>query len=50
MSDGASGTAPDPLAETLRVRQPSARFDAFLREVIRDMAAELSPDAPPSRT
>ncbi|MFV0512459.1 MAG: class II histone deacetylase [Jhaorihella sp.] len=39
---GSSRTAPDPLSETLRVRQPSARFDAFLRDVIRDMATELS--------
>jgi acetoin utilization deacetylase AcuC-like enzyme len=38
---GSAVRAPDPLAETLKVRQPSARFDGFLREVIDDMAAEL---------
>lgn len=37
----ARATAPDPLAETLAVRQPSARFDAFLREVVADFAREL---------
>lgn len=40
---GSAITAPDPFAETFRVRQPNARFDAFLREVVTDMAAELSP-------
>jgi acetoin utilization deacetylase AcuC-like enzyme len=34
-------TAPDPFEETFRVRQPSARFDAFLREVIADAARDL---------
>ena len=38
---GSAVRAPDPLAETLKVRQPSARFDGFLREVVDDMAAEL---------
>ena len=38
---GSAVHAPDPLAETLKVRQPSARFDRFLREVVDDMAAEL---------
>jgi acetoin utilization deacetylase AcuC-like enzyme len=39
-------TAPDPLAETLSVRQPGPRFDAFLREVVRDAAQVLSAPAP----
>jgi acetoin utilization deacetylase AcuC-like enzyme len=38
---GSKITAPDPLAETLSVRQPGARFDAFLRAVVSDMATEL---------
>lgn len=38
---GSKITAPDPLAETLAIRQPSARFDAFLRDVVRDLATEL---------
>ena len=38
---GSRVTAPDPLADTLRVRQPSARIEAFQRDLIRDMAAEL---------
>lgn len=38
---GSSITAPDPLAETLAVRQPHERFDAFLREVVRDAARDL---------
>lgn len=38
---GSAVRAPDPLAETLRVRQPSARFDGFLRELVADMAATL---------
>lgn len=38
---GSAITAPDPLAETLSVRQPHARFDAFLREVVRDAAKTL---------
>ncbi len=33
--------APDPLAETLAVRQPSARFAGFLHEVIEEFAAQL---------
>lgn len=35
---GSTITAPDPMAETFAVRQPSARFDAFLREIVRDAA------------
>lgn len=38
---GSTITAPDPMAEALHVRQPSPRFDAFLREVVRDAALEL---------
>lgn len=38
---GSTITAPDPMAETFAVRQPSARFDAFLRDVVRDAAQEL---------
>ncbi|SEF57779.1 class II histone deacetylase [Jhaorihella thermophila] len=41
---GSDVTAPDPLDEALRVRQPSPRFDAFLREVVRDFASELLRD------
>lgn len=35
---GSVVTASDPLAETLAVRQPSARFDGFLRDVVRDFS------------
>jgi len=38
---GSKRTAPDPLAKTFDVRQPSARFDAFLREQVSDMARQL---------
>jgi acetoin utilization deacetylase AcuC-like enzyme len=38
---GSATTAPDPLAQTLKVRQPSARFDGFLREVVRDFSKAL---------
>ncbi|MEX0284375.1 MAG: class II histone deacetylase [Paracoccaceae bacterium] len=38
---GSSIVAPDPLGEALKIRQPSARFDVFLRETVRDIAAEL---------
>lgn len=38
---GSDKTAPDPLAETLRVRQPSARFDAFIRGEIDHLASQL---------
>lgn len=36
---GSTVTAPDPLAETLRQRQPDARFDAFVSGWIEDLAA-----------
>lgn len=38
---GSAVTAPDPLRETLAVRQPSARFDRFLRDVVRDFSHEF---------
>lgn len=38
---GSAINAPDPLAETLNVRQPGPRFDAFLREVIAEQAEIL---------
>jgi acetoin utilization deacetylase AcuC-like enzyme len=38
---GSAITAPDPLREVLDVRQPSTRFDGFLREVVRDFARAL---------
>jgi acetoin utilization deacetylase AcuC-like enzyme len=38
---GSAITAPDPLREILEVRQPSARFDQFLRDVVRDFSREL---------
>ncbi|AVO39619.1 class II histone deacetylase [Pukyongiella litopenaei] len=38
---GSGIEAPDPLAETLAVRQPTARFDAFLREEVARMARDL---------
>jgi len=38
---GSAITAPDPYTDTFRIRQPGPRFDAFLREVVRDMATEL---------
>ena len=38
---GSAITAPDPMAETLTIRQPGPRFDAFLRETIDDMARQL---------
>lgn len=38
---GSQIIATDPMAHTLSVRQPSARFDNFLREVVRDFAAQL---------
>jgi len=39
---GSAITAPDPLAQTLSVRQPNPRFDAFLRAEIDRMAQELN--------
>jgi len=38
---GSTICAPDPMHETLQVRQPSARFDGFLRDVVRDFARDL---------
>jgi acetoin utilization deacetylase AcuC-like enzyme len=38
---GAPVTAPDPLATTLQKRQPDARFDAFARTWIEEMAQSL---------
>lgn len=34
-------TAPDPFGETLKIRQPDARFDAFLDGILDDYAALL---------
>ncbi len=36
---GSATDAPDPMADTLRKRQPDARFDAFVNELIGEMAA-----------
>ncbi|MCU0855858.1 MAG: class II histone deacetylase, partial [Rhodobacteraceae bacterium] len=36
-------TAPDPLGETIALRQPSAAFDAFVSGQIAEMAAALKP-------
>ena len=38
---GSSITAPDPFGETWVKRQPDARFDAFLSEIITDMVKAL---------
>lgn len=38
---GSPITAPDPLQDVLAARQPGPRYDAFLRELISEMAAEL---------
>ncbi len=38
---GSAVTAPDPLREALQARQPSPRFDRFLREMVRDFAKEI---------
>ena len=38
---GSAISAPDPFAEVFPLRQPDARFDAFLDGVIRDMEAAL---------
>lgn len=40
LSDSAI-TAPDPFGDTMKTRQPGPRFDAFLRDVVRDMARDL---------
>ena len=42
---GSAITAPDPLAETLSVRQPGARYGAFLTDLIADLATELGVSA-----
>ncbi len=39
---GSPITAPDPLAETLRLRQPGPRFDAFVAEWIADLARTVA--------
>ncbi|PSL21943.1 class II histone deacetylase [Shimia abyssi] len=36
---GSAHVAPDPMADTLAKRQPSARFDAFTHDLIGEMAA-----------
>jgi acetoin utilization deacetylase AcuC-like enzyme len=38
---GSSKTAPDPLAETLAVRQPSPRLDAFIKDEIDYLSSQL---------
>jgi acetoin utilization deacetylase AcuC-like enzyme len=38
---GSPHTAPDPLAETLKARQPGPRFDAFVAGWIEDLATAL---------
>ncbi len=38
---GSAIHAPDPMAESLRIRQPSPEFDSFLRKSIDQMAAQL---------
>jgi acetoin utilization deacetylase AcuC-like enzyme len=40
---GSRVTAPDPLGETIALRQPSAAFDAFVSGQIAEMAAALKP-------
>lgn len=40
---GSKITAPDPFAEGFASRQPGPRFDAFLLEVVDEMAQELRP-------
>jgi acetoin utilization deacetylase AcuC-like enzyme len=39
---GSATAAPDPMHEALTIRQPSARADAFFREVVRDMARAVT--------
>jgi len=39
---GSTTTAPDPLAEALDIRQPSARFETFQLQLIDEMAREFS--------
>jgi acetoin utilization deacetylase AcuC-like enzyme len=38
---GVENTAPDPMSAGFTIRQPTAKFDAFLRSSIDDMAKEL---------
>ena len=38
---GSQISAPDPFAEVFPLRQPDARFDAFLDGILSDMAAAL---------
>lgn len=38
---GSTATAPDPMAETVAARQPDARFDTYISELIGEMASEL---------
>ena len=38
---GSAIDAPDPMAQTLRLRQPDARFDAYLSGILDEMAAAL---------
>jgi acetoin utilization deacetylase AcuC-like enzyme len=38
---GSTVDAPDPFAEVFPLRQPDARFDAYLESVIDDMFARL---------
>lgn len=37
-------TAPDPLTDVLEARQPSARFDRFLFDLVGEMAQDLKPE------
>ncbi len=39
---GSDHVVPDPMASTVAIRQPNARFDAFLSEQITEMAEALS--------
>jgi acetoin utilization deacetylase AcuC-like enzyme len=39
---GSSASAPDPMAEALTIRQPGARFDAFVETWIDDLARALA--------
>ena len=38
---GSKITAPDPMEKAFDIRQPSERFDRFLREVVKDAASTL---------
>lgn len=42
---GSQISAPDPLTDVLAARQPSARYDQFLRDLVSDMAQDLQPAA-----